>query len=243
VWTYDKKGAQAGMAEVKKQKHLSPREHKMIARFTGDRRRAVREAKIEAERRRAGATVPSGGDRSDGREAHPRAVGRERILADDGSLPFVEIIGFSLRGFQSHQKSAADRFGRDWESALGALRSRGFEGGAGAMRTHADHLRRVAAQERIREVRKLAGHRFPILVLAVIIGYGPSRIADECGVAHNEVSRELREVLNRVAEFYDPSKSHRSRAEIRAERILSQFEHVEELISAADRDADMRNQP
>jgi hypothetical protein len=214
----------------------TPREQRIAARDKGAQRRRVREAAADQERRKSRQPAHPQQQPVE-REPHPRVKGHERILADDGSVPIVQVTCFSLRGFQAHQRTAADRFGKDWEAALGALRSRGFEGAAGGTRSHADHLRRAAAQQRLVAIRRHVGSLYSLLVLAVIVGYGPGKISAECGEAVGDVSIELRRVLDRLAEFYDPSRRFRSRADMKAEKILARFAGIQALIDEAERTA------
>ena len=141
------------------------------------------------------------------RKARAKARPKQETVVDpDGIFRKVEVKGVSLRGLEQHQMRAAADFERDWNMAFRSLRSRGFEpavdgGGHGSR----EHLARVEAQRRLRQLEERLGERDWIILKAVVLyGAGPAEAHKRGAPQHVVVSHEIKRVLNRVAGFYRP---------------------------------------
>lgn len=118
----------------------SRRELHLAARQRGNERRARREALADAERERQKALRSRYSVATAKRESSPRATGRETVLGPDGSIVAVDVVGFSLRKAEDHQRHAAERIAQDHELATSGLRSNGFEYQSRGTRTDMSHF-------------------------------------------------------------------------------------------------------
>lgn len=145
------------------------------------------------------------------RKAKAKAERRqqETVVDPDGIFRKVEVRGMPLRsGLEEQQRRAVEDFSRDWEMALRSLRCRGFEP-AIAGKPVFEHLHRVQAQDRLRNLEERLGRRdWTILVAMVIYGIGPAEAHRRGAPQHVIISAEIKRILNRVAAFYSPGVRH-----------------------------------
>lgn len=145
------------------------------------------------------------------RKARAKSAPRQETVVDsDGIIRKVEVRGMPLRsGLEEQQRRAVEDFSRDWEMSLRSLRCRGFEP-AIAGKPVFEHLHRVQAQDRLRNLEERLGHRdWTILVAMVVYGVGTAEAHRRGAPQHVIVSAEIKRILNRVAAFYTPDVRHR----------------------------------
>lgn len=211
----------------------SRRELHLAARQRGNERRARREALADAERERQKALRSRYSVATAKRESSPRATGRETVLGPDGSIVAVDVVGFSLRKAEDHQRHAAERIAQDHELATSGLRSNGFEYQSRGTRTDMSHLRRAAAAERLRDVLAYIGADKTLVLLCVIGGMSPAEVAEQTADKEPVVRWRLIGALNRAATFYE-GRTYRTRAETRATVLLAQFPAVQTAMAAIE---------
>lgn len=143
----------------------------------------------------------------EGPDDHPDTLKGEKIIDPTGKELDLLRRGASMRGLEDHQISAFRRFDADWHAAfLDGLRGASWEakvdgGAAGAVA--AAHVRRLSAQERMRDLRKFVGPRdWVLLEVRVIYGYGPAAIHQAGGDSIDAITAQIKLALNKVAEFY-----------------------------------------
>lgn len=129
-----------------------------------------------------------------------------RIRADDGSVQEVWTFAASYHamGFQNHQITAAERFGRDWESAYRTIRAAGLEGGVdGCTPLHRRHYSQVDAFSRLRACQEYLGRRsFEIVRAVVIHGATAREIHAWGGKDHRSVKSDMDVAFNDLDAFY-----------------------------------------
>lgn len=108
------------------------------------------------------------------------------------------------RTIQKQHERAALQFARDFEATLSGLRCRGFDPGVdGGGAIGAGLPAAVAAQERLRELKRKIGDRAFFLVFAVVVmGANPSKLHELGGEEHVRIGQDIRRALDGVIEFY-----------------------------------------
>jgi hypothetical protein len=191
------------------------KDSKADAQLRGRHRRIIMERKRERERQdaalrqRLSAAPP--GKRSPARGSvamrdESRFTGRERVMADDGSMQVVATTGQTVLRLQHHRQRAATGFMRDWETMLGGLHSASLEFRPRSTAGDFGHARRIEAGARIREVKRHVGNGFHLMVAVLVCGVPIGEIATTAKVAPANVHRELNDALDYAADVYAPGR-------------------------------------
>ncbi|WP_024278620.1 hypothetical protein [Xanthobacter sp. 126] len=160
------------------------------------------------------------------RKARAKAAPKQEMVVDgDGILRKVEVRGMPLRsGLEEQQRRAVEDFSRDWEMALRSMRCRGFEPVV-AGKPVFEHLHRVQAQDRLRNLEEQLGSRdWTVLVAMVVYGVGTAEAHRRGAPQHVIVSAEIKRILNRVAAFYSPGVRHRDALLEACSAVISEME-------------------
>jgi hypothetical protein len=192
------------------------KESKADAQLRGHHRRVVerrrqtqRDAHDASMRRRLSAVLPNKNALALGSVAartESRFTGRERVLADDGSMQVVATTGQTVLRLQHHRQRAATGFMRDWETMLGGLHSASLEFRPRSTAGDFGHARRLESGVRIREVKRHVGNGFCLMVAVLVCGVPIGEIATTAKVAPADVHRELNDALDYAADVYAPGR-------------------------------------
>lgn len=144
---------------------------------------------------------------------------KRQVRAYDGTIQDVWMFEASYQrmGFQDHQIHAAERFGRDWETAYRGLRGQGFEPGVDGGKTpHGPHLAQVTAQTRLAQCRQYLGERSWQIVVAVVVhGATVTGVMQAARRDHRAVRADFERAFDDLDGFYtDDRKMDRTWVEI-----------------------------
>lgn len=160
-----------------------------------------------------------------------KGLKQERVRAPDGTNPLVWSGSASLRGFDDHQKRAAQRFMVIYERAHAGMKSASLEmkvDGGGP--SPAGHAARIEAQQMLSKVREGVGEYHYWMVVSVAYGMSPAAIHQAGGEQHRTVKAAQRAALDELDRFFT--------GKMQFDRTLTAIKEMTERIERAAREAE-----
>lgn len=165
-------------------------------------------------------------------QCRAKGMKQEKVRAPDGTVQSVwSVNGASFRGFEDHQKRAAQRLMTIWEKAYGGVKSASLEmkvdgGGSG----HAVQAVRMEAQQALLRIERALGEFHWMQVKGVVYGLSPAMIHAAGGEQHRTGKAFQRAALDALDAYFTGAYRH--------DRTLLAIKSLTEQIDRAMREAE-----